>query len=625
MLPNVFGHTDFNTIQYQLMLLNRLIYQSYYVPSACVTPILQLSCEMMYPKCDNGTTEQICRNSCMAVSDLYSNECSPYSQGYNVSDFINYYCGFLPTESCREVSYNISEDIDVPTPTYSPPSSTSGPMIGGVRFRAGSGTRNSGMVELQYNSVWLPVCDRYFYDLTADILCKELGFGGGNKGTAINGTYYQSYTLSCRSNRLDSCYVYVDNYCYTYSNISCFNSTPTCSFDGVGEHCGYDLGSWILASSSVVLRYGGHSNVTSSEFTSPRKGSVRFLFKMTNQLTTIFKVHVLTGASSQVTDFSGYVPSVWLSRCVDLPSEQSMRLAFEGRLFAYDALYLDNVTVANQPCEGFPDTPCTFEDPSACPFSIDCPQKPSSFTWKLSKSTVTRSSSGTGSSNTNVRLVGGTSPNNGRVEVFYSGVWGTVCDDSWDYRDAGVICVMLGYPRENAVAYSSAYFGAGTGQIWLDDLSCTGTETDIADCPYITWGYHNCGHGEDAGVACSGTKEIKWDEVPALHTTITDRLYPTEVIMVANGSRGEAGQEATFTLPLNTSSGDILRVLLMVTQGSCDSHSVLQIKQKDAQTSSVLWTSQRNDSDSWRWLCLPLEQLGWSTRVQGHQRHVIHE
>lgn len=49
---------------------------------------------------------------------------------------------------------------------------------------------------------------------------------------------------------------------------------------------------------------------------------------------------------------AGYVPSVWLSRCVDLPSEQSMRLAFEGRLFAYDTLYLDNVTVANQPCEG---------------------------------------------------------------------------------------------------------------------------------------------------------------------------------------------------------------------------------------------------------------------------------
>lgn len=70
LLPNVFGHTDFNTIQSQLMLLNRLIYQSYYVPSACVTPMIQLSCEMMYPKCENGTTEQICRNSCMGLLNI---------------------------------------------------------------------------------------------------------------------------------------------------------------------------------------------------------------------------------------------------------------------------------------------------------------------------------------------------------------------------------------------------------------------------------------------------------------------------------------------------------------------------------------------------------------------------
>lgn len=70
MLPNVFGHTDLNTIQYQLMGLNQLMYQSYYVPSACVTPIMQLSCEMMYPKCENGTTEQICRNSCMGLLNI---------------------------------------------------------------------------------------------------------------------------------------------------------------------------------------------------------------------------------------------------------------------------------------------------------------------------------------------------------------------------------------------------------------------------------------------------------------------------------------------------------------------------------------------------------------------------
>ena len=44
-----------------------------------------------------------------------------------------------------------------------------------------------------------------------------------------------------------------------------------------------------------------------------------------------------------------------------------------------------------------------------------------------------------------MRLVGGQSPNEGRVEICLEGQWGTVCDDSWGSVDAQVACRQLGY------------------------------------------------------------------------------------------------------------------------------------------------------------------------------------
>ncbi|XP_029107682.1 deleted in malignant brain tumors 1 protein-like [Scleropages formosus] len=99
-----------------------------------------------------------------------------------------------------------------------------------------------------------------------------------------------------------------------------------------------------------------------------------------------------------------------------------------------------------------------------------------------------------------VRLVNGNSPCEGRVEVFHQGQWGTVCDDYWDMKDAAVVCRQM-FCGDAVAALGNGHFGEGEGQIWMD-LGCSGSASTLKECgqPRVTSG---CKHYEDAGVICS--------------------------------------------------------------------------------------------------------------------------
>ncbi|XP_076860600.1 antigen WC1.1-like [Brachyhypopomus gauderio] len=115
------------------------------------------------------------------------------------------------------------------------------------------------------------------------------------------------------------------------------------------------------------------------------------------------------------------------------------------------------------------------------------------------------------SAHRSIRLVGSGGDCAGRLEVFLSGSWGTVCDDSWDIEDAQVVCRQL----QCGVALSvpvPAWFGPGTGPIQLNEVQCEGSETSLWNCRYQLCREDECGHQEDVGVVCSDFKEMRLSE-----------------------------------------------------------------------------------------------------------------
>ena len=124
-----------------------------------------------------------------------------------------------------------------------------------------------------------------------------------------------------------------------------------------------------------------------------------------------------------------------------------------------------------------------------------------------------------------VRLVGSENSNEGRVEVFYEGEWGTVCDDYWDITDANVVCRQLGFSGASDVSIEAG-FGEGVGATLLDDVQCTGNEERLEDCPSGGWRDENCGHSEDAGVICIGKLQENHQN-DNIQTLLMDTLLDT--------------------------------------------------------------------------------------------------
>ncbi|XP_030847769.1 scavenger receptor cysteine-rich protein [Strongylocentrotus purpuratus] len=312
----------------------------------------------------------------------------------------------------------------------------------GVRLVAGSDA-SEGRVEVYHNGAWGTVCDDSWDDTDAGVVCRNLGFDSGTGvGSAEFGQGSGDILLD---------------------DVSCTGTETSlgdCDNAGLGVHnCVHFEDAGVRCSQTNLDDVHLVDGITLGE------GRVEVLFD--GEWGTV------CDDGWDLTDANVVCESLGLGAATD-----AFQTAFFGQ--GTGTIVLDDVS-----CSG--DETSIFDCGNAGLGIHNCGH---------SEDASVRCENG-------VRLVDGSDASEGRVEVYYNGAWGTVCDDSWDDTDAGVVCRSLGF--DSGTGEGGAAFGQGSGDILLDDVSCTGTETNLGDCSNAGLGVHNCAHYEDAGVRCSQT------------------------------------------------------------------------------------------------------------------------
>ncbi|XP_041372563.1 deleted in malignant brain tumors 1 protein-like [Gigantopelta aegis] len=317
-----------------------------------------------------------------------------------------------------------------------------------VRLVNGSGIRTQGRVEIKINGTWGTVCDDGFDSKDASVICAMMGFnrlGPRARTRAAFGqgsgpVFFQS--LSCMSSE---------------------SSILDCRVNPSGnKNCSH-------SEDSGVICQTGHID----------KSAIRLVNGPSEHEGRVEIFH--NGQWGSICDDGFNDKEAWVvCRNLGLPSYGAR--AYHGARFGRStgSIWLDEVTCIGDEhrldqCSSIPwgKHDCSHSED----VSVQCPLP--------------------------IRLVNGSGiRTQGRVEIEINGTWGTVCDDQFDYKDAGVICVMMGFSRYGARAVDNAVFGNGSGPILFDDLACGGNESFITGCPGTPVGQHNCQHSEDAGVMC---------------------------------------------------------------------------------------------------------------------------
>ncbi|XP_050961016.1 LOW QUALITY PROTEIN: deleted in malignant brain tumors 1 protein-like, partial [Labeo rohita] len=409
----------------------------------------------------------------------------------------------------------------------------------------------SGRLEILHDQTWMSVCDAAFDQQDAEVVCRELDCGAPVQvlGAAAFGkgdTQMWTQEIQCRGNESQISFCSISSShkhnCTSYTDIKLVNSSDSCSgrvelqflskWGTVCDAC------WDMRAASVLCRQlncGIAVSVVGSDWFGEGSGEIwADVFDCDGNETKLSECSIsswsraecshrrdvgvicsnsslalhdglvrLSGERQCEGEVEVFFHQVWRRVLLDSWSltESSVVCRQLGCGFVLN-FYGSSSSSPEHSHECVTGFQCSGSEAHlgncSSPQTLNC-----SSTQQLSITCLGRGS---------IRLVGSGGDCAGRLEVFHSGSWGTVCDDSWDIKDAHVVCRQL----QCGVALSNqqvpAWFGPGSGPIWLDEVECEGNETSLWSCSSPGWGKHDCLHKEDVGVVCSEFKEIRLTE-----------------------------------------------------------------------------------------------------------------
>uniref|UniRef100_A0A1X7T6A2 Uncharacterized protein n=1 Tax=Amphimedon queenslandica TaxID=400682 RepID=A0A1X7T6A2_AMPQE len=328
---------------------------------------------------------------------------------------------------------------------------------------SGSGYPNIGMVELCISSEWGTICRDSFDTYDASVVCKQLGYSP--YGSVLLHYYSPSapefiYDLNCTGSeeRVLSCPFIVTG---SYSCSNYFDAAVICQVNTTGN---IDL----TCSDGDVRLIGGINDA---------EGRIEMCYN---------------NFWGQVCDSSWDTTDANVL-CRQLGYQATGATAFRSSYFGNGP---NPHLISNVYCRGYESSLLS------CSYSFDQAARYCGDGAVAGAACLEIKNCENGA----VRLVNThtDATNVGRVELCVENTWTTLCDESWDYKDAQVICRQLGFSVYGALpeydCYTESHLSFG-----ITELNCTGDEDFLLNCSYSNAALHNCQSHSDASVVCQRT------------------------------------------------------------------------------------------------------------------------